>query len=452
FANSLTFGFDGNLYAAGQLYDTISHTDFGIISLTTSGVERWTYQYDYNNNTDCANEVIYGSDGNIYATGAGWGGSSNANDFVIVSLNSSGNERWTYTYNGSADHSDDHGLSIVQGSDGNIYVAGYSKETGSGYDFTVISLTSSGNERWVYHHNVPGDSGGAAYSIVYGNDNNLYIAGYDYSPLFDFIVISIDTSGQERWVYRYNGPGNGYDMANYIIYGDDGNLYVAGHTEGVGTSLDFTVISLNTSGAERWVYQYNGPWNVADFAEDLVYGDDGNIYATGGSYDSGPANEVKDFIVACIDTAGVEKWVYLYNGPAGGPDFAYQLDYGTDGNLYIAGMTTGIDTEWDFTILSLDPYLGIKEGESTEIINTFDLYLSSIQSSKCINFSLSLPSQSEVSFHLFNVIGQVIHIKEIVAPRGKSEYNLPLSLPSGIYFLQIKMRDEIKREKICIVK
>ncbi|MCK4575456.1 T9SS type A sorting domain-containing protein, partial [candidate division WOR-3 bacterium] len=108
--------------------------------------------------------------------------------------------------------------------------------------------------------------------------------------------------------------------------------------------------------------------------------------------------------------------------------------------------------EWDFTILSLDPYLGIKEGESTEIINSFDLYLSSIQSSKGINFSLSLPNQSEVSFHLFNAIGQVIHIKEIVAPRGKSEYNLPLSLPSGIYFLQIKMRDEIKRKKICIVK
>ena len=444
-AHSLINGSDGNLYATGKL----SSNDFAIVSLTNSGNERWVYHYDYNNNMDCGYKLVYGTDGNIYATGTSWGGS---NDFIIISLSSSGTERWVYRYNGSASQSDDHGHSIVYGEDGNVYAAGYSKESGSGYDFTVISLNSSGSERWVYHHNVPVDSGGAAYSIVYGNDNNIYIAGYDYSPSFDFVVISLDTLGQERWVYRHNGLGDGYDMAKHIIYGDDGNLYIVGHTEGVGTSLDFTVVSLDTSGTERWVYRYNGPWNVADFAEYVVYGTDDNIYVTGGSYDSGPSNELEDFIVACLDTYGNEKWVYLYNGPGNGPDYAYQLDYGNDGNLYIAGLSLGIGTKEDFTVLSLDPLLGIKKAKKSEVNKSTDLYLSSIQSKNGIDFSIFLPHKSLVNIHLYNVLGQVIYTKDIIAEKGMSEHYLKLSLSSGIYFLQLNTDKDTKRAKICVVK
>ena len=58
-------------------------------------------------------------------------------------------ERWVYTYKGIADASD-VANSVVYGLDGNIYTAGYSYgQTASG-DFTIISLTSSGGENWVY--------------------------------------------------------------------------------------------------------------------------------------------------------------------------------------------------------------------------------------------------------------------------------------------------------------
>ena len=57
----------------------------------------------------------------------------------------------------------------------------------------------------------------------------------------------------EQWVYRYNGPGNGNDQANSIIYGLDDNIYVAGYSTGIGTGEDFTVISLDsTLGIEEY--------------------------------------------------------------------------------------------------------------------------------------------------------------------------------------------------------
>jgi len=51
----------------------------------------------------------------------------------------------------------------------------------------------------------------------------------------------------ERWIYKYGGSGNGADEAKAIVYGADGNLYIAGYACGNGTSKDFTVTSLTLS-------------------------------------------------------------------------------------------------------------------------------------------------------------------------------------------------------------
>jgi hypothetical protein len=69
------------------------------------------------------------------------------------------------------------------------------------------------------------------------------------------VLFSSAASAQERWVYRYDGPGNRDDGASSIVMGSDGNLYSAGSSMGVGTNDDFTVISLTASGSERWVYR-----------------------------------------------------------------------------------------------------------------------------------------------------------------------------------------------------
>jgi hypothetical protein len=58
-----------------------------------------------------------------------------------------------------------------------------------------------------------------------------------------------------HWTYRYNGPGNSSDQAHAVCYGDDGNVYAAGYSFGSGTSYDFTVISLAAVGIEENVTQ-----------------------------------------------------------------------------------------------------------------------------------------------------------------------------------------------------
>ncbi|HJY64805.1 MAG TPA: SBBP repeat-containing protein, partial [Ignavibacteria bacterium] len=41
-----------------------------------------------------------------------------------------------------------------------------------------------------------------------------------------------------QWVQRYNGPSNGYDYAGPMTIDNSGNVYVAGQSDGVGTSND----------------------------------------------------------------------------------------------------------------------------------------------------------------------------------------------------------------------
>ena len=352
-ALSLVYGSDGNIYAAGVSTGIGTYDDFTVISLTTTGDTNWVYRYNGpGNSADAAYSIVYGSDGNIYAAG-GSTGIGTYDDFTVISLTTAGEINWVYRYNGSG-YFRDRAYSIVYGSDGNIYAAGMSSESGTGYGFVVISLTSSGDERWIYTYAATSYVGDHALSIVYGLDGNLYAAGTSVSDYtsFDLIVISLSTSGTERWVYGYSGISYGMDVAYSIIYGLDGNIYTTGYSYEYATNYDFIVISLTASGTERWVYRYDGPTNAEDFGHSIVYGSYGNIYAAGRSIGSGAWNDF-DFTVISLTTAGDRNWVYRYNGPGSWDDRAYSIVYGSDDNIYAAGYSEGSGTWFDFTIISL---------------------------------------------------------------------------------------------------
>jgi len=317
----------------------------GVFSIGTSQTQRWVYWYNGPGNSwDEASSLVYGADGNVYIAGMSTD-SITSYDFTVISLFSTGILRWIYRDDGPGNDAD-RANSLVYGADGNIYIAGMSCDIDTSYDFTVISLISTCNRRWEYRYNGQANEWGEAYSLVYGADGNIYIAGYTtgIGTYSDFTVISLTSAGTQRWVYRYNGPGNGSDGAYSLVYGSDGNIYIAGSSTGIGTYSDFTVISLTSAGTQRWVYRH--PGSVYDYANSLVYGSDGNIYIAGSSFGSGTGN----FTVISLTSTGTERWVNGVNGPGNG---ANSLVYGSDGNIYIAGSSMGSGTAADFTVMSL---------------------------------------------------------------------------------------------------
>jgi lipopolysaccharide export LptBFGC system permease protein LptF len=352
-ANSIVYGSDNNLYSAGISFGLTGDNDFAVVSIDTAGNYRWAYTYDGQGHvTDGANDIVYGDDGNVYA--AGWCNAGTGDiDICVAGVDTAGNEQWVYRYNGTANYVD-NAFSIDRGVDGNIYAAGFTFTFASGVtDFIVISLTSAGSERWIYKYDGGGNPWNGANAIVYGPDNYIYAAGYcgGTSNDVDLAVVCLDTAGNEEWIYKYNGPGNDDDEAMAILYGDDNNLYVAGYSGGSGSDDDFVVVSLTTSGGENWVYRYNGTGNSADQANDIAYGNDDLIYAAGFAYNTDADN---DFTIVSLTLEGSERWVYTYNGPYSFTDEALSIDCGSDSNVYASGHSFGDGTREDFTVVGLD--------------------------------------------------------------------------------------------------
>ena len=417
----------------------------GLLSSTLFAQERWVYRYSGTGlGWDAAHSIVNGSDGNLYAAGRSYGGIGTYDDFTVVSLTPSGGERWVYQYDGPI-NSNDRALSIVMGSDGNLYASGRSLGCATFFDFTVVSLTASGGERWVYRYNGSGNGWDQANSIVMGSDGNLYAAGYslESGTSYDFTVVSLTPSGGERWVYRYNGPGNATDRANSIVMGSDGNLYAAGYSLGGGTYDDFTVVSLTDLGAERWVYRYNGSGNGWDQANSILMGSDGQLYAAGFSVGSGTD---KDFTVVSLTGSGEERWVYRYNGPINREDRAYSIATGAGGNIYAAGYSTRNNGYNYFTVVSLTPDVGVDEKDRRVIESpVLQMSVSPIPASSAVRIHYSLPKATQIKLSIYNVCGR--QVKNLVNSRQDSGAKVILwdgkdsedrRLASGTYFVRLE--------------
>lgn len=456
-ARSVVMGADSNLYAAGYSRGIGTYSDFTVVSITSWGGERWVYRYNGPANaSDMAYSILMGTDGNLYAAGTS-DGSGTDKDFTLVSLDTGGVERWVYRYDGP-DGDYDVAYSIVMGTDGNLYAAGLSSGSGTSWDFTVVSVTPSGGERWVYRNSGPGGNQDRAYSIVAGANGDLYAAGHIQTngTFWDLSVISLDSLGTERWVYQYDGPGNGSDVAYSIVVGTDGNLYAAGGSAGSGTNADFIVASLDSSGTGRWVYRYNGPGNRDDEAKSIALGSDGNLYAAGYSYGSGT---VRDFTVVSLTPSGDERWVHNYDGTASENDEANSVVMGTDGNIYAAGKTDGIIGNWGFTVISLNPDVGVVEAELRPSQSPkLKLSVSPVPAMSGMKIYYSLPKPYEVRLSVYDVSGKLV--KELANAKEESGSKVLFwegkndtgeRVASGTYFIQLKAGNSYASAKIIVL-
>ena len=125
------------------------------------------------------------------------------------------------------------------------------------------NLSTSGQEQWVARYN-----GGRARAIAVDSSANVYVTGESFGSRELRIMqrSSTDSAGQEQWVARYNGPANGNDSASSIVVDSSGNVYVMGESLGLGTGLDYATIKYNSAGQQQWVARYNGPGNGDDYA------------------------------------------------------------------------------------------------------------------------------------------------------------------------------------------
>ncbi|MDY7051877.1 Calx-beta domain-containing protein [Limnospira fusiformis] len=311
---------------------------------------------------DEARALTTGSDGSIYVAGWTWGdldGETNSsnNDAFITKYQPDGTKDWTRLL-GTSGRDEAHALTT--GSDGSIYVAGFTggnldgqRNSGGWEDAFITKYQPDGSKDWT---RLLGTRGGdRANALTTGSDGSIYVAGRTYGNLDgqtnsgqnDAFITKYQPDGTKNWT-RLLGTSS-WDEANALTTGRDGSIYVAGRTEGNldGQTnsgwVDAFITKYQPDGTKDWTRLLGT--RAWDGANALTTGSDGSIYVAGktwGNLDGQRNSGGGDAFITKYQPDGTKAWTrllgtsqdyYLPNDNA--------LTTGSDGSIYVAGYTDG---------------------------------------------------------------------------------------------------------------
>jgi hypothetical protein len=248
---------------------------------------------------------------------------------------------------------------VTVDSSGNSYVAGYvlgvldSTQTSAGsYDAFVAKYDSGGAQIWARQFGSA--QADLASTVVVDASGNVYVAGTTLGSLggftnagaSDMFVSEFDSNGNQLWIQQVGSTG--IDEAWGIAIDSSGNVNVVGSTYGSivsGTSnaglSDIFAAQYTQTGSQNWIVQFGS----TGYEEPLAAAVDanGNLYIAG--YTSGilPSGGTSsggfDAFLAQYSSSGSQSWVQQLG--SSGADAAYAVNVDSNGNVYVAGVAGG---------------------------------------------------------------------------------------------------------------
>ncbi|MFZ1323189.1 MAG: T9SS type A sorting domain-containing protein [Ignavibacteria bacterium] len=264
------------------------------------------------------------------------------------------NFQWHKTYgnliNGQGFYDDAY--DIAMDDSGNVYITGDSFGIGdySQHDFATIKYNSLGETEWIrrYHH------ASIDYSsiIKLDNKNNILVGGlsYDSSAGYSIVIIKYSSSGKTLWVKRYSDYVNIENEITSLTIDEKDNVYITGYS-----------FTYNTDGATTFILKFDPDGEL--FWQDIItFGASlnpfmranidkkGNIYVTG-IYRDSIVNH-SEFLLIKYNNTGERVW--LRSNLISTRNVGYDVQIDSKGNIYLGGIGTTKDFDYEFSILKYD--------------------------------------------------------------------------------------------------
>lgn len=351
----------GNAYVTGAMgtgsaCDDVScypgYSDYATIKYDPNGAQLWLARYNadggFGFGSDGAAAIAVDQSGNVFVTGTSYGPDFLPH-YATLKYDANGNPIWTARYNGPG-NGPDSASAIGLDPSSNIYVTGGSTGVGGSLDYATIKYDSEGNQLWVARYDGPASGDDVAVGLAVGTSGNLYVTGSSRGTSDDYATIKYDSTGNQLWVARYDGPANDMDHATAIALSPDEHVHVTGVSIGVGTGPDYATVQYDSSGNQIWVARYDGPAHGYDWPTSIAVDAFGRVNVTGGSAGIGSG---LDYATIQYSPQGVTNWVNRFDGTSHTDDFAMAVAVDASSNVYVTGAIFDAVTNIDYGTLKL---------------------------------------------------------------------------------------------------
>ena len=262
---------------------------------------------------------------------------------------------WLRHENGSG-HSDDFGYFTAVDAQGRACMTGTATNADGLLEVLTVLYDATGHKLWSQSYIGNGGGGDYGSHVAYSPDGTVLVAGESVGSGtdYDLLLLKYDMAGNLIWERRYDGPASGYDGlagARTLAVDDNGDIMLAGHSTGIGTSYDLVILRYSEDGNLLWSDRINGSANGVDTAFALRIDDQHNILIGGGTTNTVTG---RDILILKYDAAGNRLWEQQYAGPGAAFDFVWAGELDAAGNLIVCGVTGGVGSGDDAIVQKYD--------------------------------------------------------------------------------------------------
>lgn len=324
---SLEETFDGGCILTGKTVGFgAEHSDAVLIKYAPNGTIEWA-KVMRGSGWENGESVKQTADGGYIMTGRTTTLGAGIEDILVVRFDADGNFLWGKTVGGD---SADWGYSLELTSDGGFVVAGYTQSFGAGsFDICLLKFTAAGNLTWA--RTVGGSAMDWGYSVVESSDNDYIIVGFTQSygaGNNDVLMVSFSSTGSLEWTRTFGGSLT--DNGNFVSAYNSG-VWVTGFTRSAGAGAeDLFVLNVSNDGALQWGRTIGG--TELESGQCLVSTLDSGVVVAGSTATYGNGNY--DAFYLKLDSSGNLLWANTFGG--NGHDEANHIAETSDGGYLLS--------------------------------------------------------------------------------------------------------------------
>jgi len=335
-------GTDGQLTSAGD--EAPTNVVFGKTILDPGATQSKDFE-------ESGSDVIKTSGGDYVVVGTSnsweWPTPDNEGDILIVKLDGSGNILWNKKIHL---RNFDRGTSIVEDSDGNYVLTGFtSSDNSNKSDVFFGKVDPQGNVLTKNAIKITKNYDGG-YSISKTADGGFIIGGEaGHSHNEDFMILKVDQNGNKKCYKKFSDHED--NSAFDAIEASDGNFYLVGSKRIVNKYEDIRIIKTNSNCKKIWDKTYGG--DKDDIGESIIEAENNTFVVVAGTFSYGKGGDV---LLMKINSDGMVIWQNNYGGDKldklreydGNSDSGRHLTKTPNGGYLVSGSSRSYGGMWVF--------------------------------------------------------------------------------------------------------